>query len=197
MEFSRPEYWSGQPFSPPGDIPNPGTEPRSPTLQVDSLPAEPQGKPKNTGVDSLSLLQRIFPIQESDWGLLHCRWILYQLSHKGSPKHPELLLNDRHLISPPLLWHKLDENDGEGNGTLQYSCLGNPVDRGAWRAQSMGSVQEYRRNLVTKQWQRRVRYRRQILIIKTLLFELTPSFLQPECPVSRGQSQQLRTFLPN
>ena len=57
LEFSRLEYWSGQPFPPPGDLPNPGTEPRSPTLQADSLPAEPQGKPKNTGVDTLSLLQ--------------------------------------------------------------------------------------------------------------------------------------------
>ena len=45
MEFSRPEYWSGNPFPSPGDLPNPGIEPRSPTLQVDSLPAEPQGKP--------------------------------------------------------------------------------------------------------------------------------------------------------
>ena len=43
-----------------GDLPNPGIEPRSPALQADSLPAEPQGKPKNTGVGSLSLLQQIF-----------------------------------------------------------------------------------------------------------------------------------------
>ena len=48
-------------ISSPGDLPNPGIEPRSPTLQVDSLPAEPPGKPKSTGVDSLSLLQGIFP----------------------------------------------------------------------------------------------------------------------------------------
>ena len=68
----------------PGDLPNPGIEPRSPTLQADSLPAEPQGKPKNTGVGSLSLLQQIFPTQESNWGLLHCRQILYQLSYQGS-----------------------------------------------------------------------------------------------------------------
>ena len=54
MEFSRPEYWSGEPFSSPGDLPNPGVKPRSPALQVDSLPAEPQGKPKNTGVGSPS-----------------------------------------------------------------------------------------------------------------------------------------------
>ena len=42
------------------DLPNPGIEPGSPALQADSLPAEPQGKPKNTRVDSLSLLQQIF-----------------------------------------------------------------------------------------------------------------------------------------
>ena len=56
-----------------GDLPNPGIEPRSPTLQADSLPAEPPGKPKDTGVGSLSLVQRIFPTQEWNRGLLHCR----------------------------------------------------------------------------------------------------------------------------
>ena len=53
-------------------------------LLADSLPAEPQGKPKNTGVGSISLLQGIFPTQESNPGLLHCRRIIYQLSHKGN-----------------------------------------------------------------------------------------------------------------
>ena len=62
------------------DLPNPGIELRSLALQEDSLPAEPQGKPKNTGVGSPSLLQGIFPTQESNRGLLHCRRILYQLS---------------------------------------------------------------------------------------------------------------------
>ena len=47
------------------NLPDPGVEPGSPALQVDSLPAEPQGKPKNTGVISLSLLQGIFLTQES------------------------------------------------------------------------------------------------------------------------------------
>ena len=46
MEFPRPEYWSGYPFPSPGDLANPWVEPRSPTLQVVSLPAEPPGKPK-------------------------------------------------------------------------------------------------------------------------------------------------------
>ena len=45
MEFSRPEYWSGEPFPSPRDLPNPGIELRSPTLQADSIPAEPQGSP--------------------------------------------------------------------------------------------------------------------------------------------------------
>ena len=70
---------------PPADLPNPGIKTRSPTLWADSLPSEPPGKPKNTGVGSLSLLQVIFPTQELNWGLLHCRWILYQLSYQGSP----------------------------------------------------------------------------------------------------------------
>ena len=52
---------------------------------VDFLPAEPQGKPKNSGVGSLSLLQRIFLAQGSNQGLLHYRQILYQLSYQGSP----------------------------------------------------------------------------------------------------------------
>ena len=72
-------------FPSPGDLPNPGINPRSPALQADYLPVEPQGKPKNTGVGSLSLLQWIFPTQELNQGLLHCRWILYQLSYQGSP----------------------------------------------------------------------------------------------------------------
>ena len=44
MEFSRPESWSGYPFPSPGDLPSPGTEPRSPDLYVDPFPAEPPGK---------------------------------------------------------------------------------------------------------------------------------------------------------
>ena len=110
VEFSRPEYWSGQPFPSPGDLLNSRIKPMSPTLQTDYLPAEPWEKPtclnedptqpnesilqrkrfclsevkvtqscptlwphrlhspwnspgQNTGVGSLSLLQRIFPTQ--------------------------------------------------------------------------------------------------------------------------------------
>ena len=45
MGFLGQEYWSGLPFPPPGDLPDPGTEPRSVALQADSLPSEPPGKP--------------------------------------------------------------------------------------------------------------------------------------------------------
>ena len=61
MGFSRQEYWSGVLCPAPGDLPTSGIEPRSASLQVDSLLSEPSGKPKNTGVGSLSLLQGIFP----------------------------------------------------------------------------------------------------------------------------------------
>ena len=50
MVFSRQEYWSGLPFPSPGDLPDPGIEPRSPALEADALTSEPPGKP------------------------LHCRW---------------------------------------------------------------------------------------------------------------------------
>ena len=74
-------YWSGLPSPLLGDLPNPGIKPRSSGMQVDSLPSEPAGKPKNIGVVSLSLLHGSFPTQGLNRGLLHCRRILYQLSY--------------------------------------------------------------------------------------------------------------------
>ena len=85
MGFPRQTYWGGLPLPAPGDLPNSGIESRSPALQADSLPAEPPGKPKNTGVGSLSVRQQIFPTQELNRGLQHCRQTLYQLSYQGSP----------------------------------------------------------------------------------------------------------------
>ena len=83
--LSRQEYWGRLPCPPPGDLPNPGIKPRSLVLQTGSLPSKPSGKPKNTGVGSCSLFQRIFPTQGSSLNLPHCRQILYHLSHQGSP----------------------------------------------------------------------------------------------------------------
>ena len=45
MGFARQECWSGVPFPSPGDLPNPGIEPRSPALQANTLPSEPPKKP--------------------------------------------------------------------------------------------------------------------------------------------------------
>ena len=76
--------WVAFPFS------RESSQPRNQTqdshMAWNSLPAEPQGKPKNTGVGSLSFLQRIFQTQELNQGLLHCRQILYQLSYQRSPR---------------------------------------------------------------------------------------------------------------
>ena len=92
MEFSRQQYWSELPFPSPGYLPDPGIEPRSPTLQADALPSatredkvkvkvasnslqphglySPWNSPgQNTGVGSRSLLQGIFPTQGLNLGL--------------------------------------------------------------------------------------------------------------------------------
>ena len=66
MEFSRPEYWSGLLFPSPGDLPNPGIEPGSPTLQVDSLMSEPPGKPQGHTV-SMSFLSFLNLICALNW----------------------------------------------------------------------------------------------------------------------------------
>ena len=91
------EYWSGLPCPLPGDLPNPGIESRSPALQANSLLSEPPVMPKNTGVSSLSLLQGIFLTQESNQGLLHCRYILYELSYQGGPLN--MLWKGKHRLT--------------------------------------------------------------------------------------------------
>ena len=106
--FSRPEYWSGLPCPPPGDLPNPGIKPRSPALWANSLPTEPPGKPKNTGMGSPSLLRGNFLIQESNQGLLHCRRNLYQLSYQGSLLCQ--LLESKFLH----LWTQMQSREDEG-----------------------------------------------------------------------------------
>ena len=83
MGFSRQEHWSGLPCPPAGDLPSPGIQPRSPALQADSLPAESSGKPKNTGMGSLSLLWN-FPTQELNRGVLHWQADSLPMSYLGN-----------------------------------------------------------------------------------------------------------------
>ena len=82
MGFSRQEYWSGLPFPSPGDLPNPGIEPRSLALQADSLPAEPAGKPRYVMTmievnQVISLCQSWEPVSSSKWSaLISSYWML-------------------------------------------------------------------------------------------------------------------------
>ena len=101
----------------------------------------------------LALLQGISQTQGSNPGFLHCGRILYHLSHlskgtglPGGSTGKESTCSAGDLGSIP----GLGRSPGEGNGNpLQYSCLGNPMDRGAWQATVHG-VTRVRRNLVTK-----------------------------------------------
>ena len=77
MEFSRPEQWSGQPFLSPGDCPNLGIEPKSPTLQADSLPAEPKG--------SLRIQEWVACPFSSESSQLKGNWHCLSLGLEGSP----------------------------------------------------------------------------------------------------------------
>ena len=132
MDFSRQEYWDGVPCPPPGDLPSPGTKPRSPALQEDSLLSKSPGKPKNTGVGSLSLLQGIFLTQELNQGLLQCRQILYQLSYQGSPRYKrwhmgkELASNAEDQEDIGLIPGLGRPSEGGNDNPLQYSCLKKP-----------------------------------------------------------------------
>ena len=113
MRFSRQGYWSGLPFPSPGDLPNPGIEPGSPALQADSLPTE-QYK------------------SQCKYHLLQC------ICNSGLPwwfssKEAACNAGDEGLI--PELGRSLGE---ENSNPLQYSCLGNPMDRGGWEATVLG-----------------------------------------------------------
>ena len=143
---------------------------------------------QNTGMSSLSLVQGIFSTQESNPGLPHCRQILYQLSHKGSPRILEWVVYPfSRGSSLPRNWTRvscisggfftnwgfpggsevkvsacnagnlgsvpgLGRFPGEGNGNLlQYSCLENHMDGGAWWA-TMG-LQRVRHDWATSLYQ--------------------------------------------
>ena len=91
MGFSRQEYWNGLPFFSPGDLPNPGIEPRSPALQVDSLPSDHQ-------FNSVQLLSRVrlfaTPLTAACQASLSITnsWILFKLMSI------ELVMLSYHLI---------------------------------------------------------------------------------------------------
>ena len=122
--FSRQGYWSGLPCPPPGDLPNPGIEPRSPTLQVDLYCLNHWESPRTlewvaypfsrgmfwprsqTGVSCIA--SRFFTswatreALESNQGLLNCRQILHQRSYQESPASGLYWQTSNWWVSP---WH--------------------------------------------------------------------------------------------
>ena len=113
----------------------------SDSLQPHGLYSPWNSPGQNTGVGSLSLLQGIFPTQGSNPGLPHCGQILYQLSHKGSPRMLEWVAHPFYSRSSliaqvvknlPAMWETwvpsllgISPVGGHGN-PLQYSCLEYP-----------------------------------------------------------------------
>ena len=81
------------------DLPNQGSNSDLLIASGFFSPFEPPGKPKNTGVGSLFLLQESFPTQKANQGLLLCRQVLYQLSYQGSPRISDVVSNSLLRIS--------------------------------------------------------------------------------------------------
>ena len=120
------------PCPPPGDLPNPGSKLKYPSLQEDSLQSEPPGKPKNIGVSSLSLLQGIFRTHIS---YISCigRQVLYHQSHlkmkvKVTQSCP-ILCGPRNLYSPwnspgqILAWIAFPFFRGSSNTEMERYCF--------------------------------------------------------------------------
>ena len=118
MGFSRQESWSGLPFPSPGDLPNPGIEYGSPTLQADSLPWQNRRRQCNSWLRKFPWRRDRLPTPVS-------------LGFPGGSDGKESTCNEGELGSVP----GLGRSPGGGHGNpLQYSCLEIPMDRGAWWA---------------------------------------------------------------
>ena len=126
--------YTGLPCPSPGDLTNPGIEPRSPALQVDSFPSEPPGKHMRACFYNFCrfiVLSLFFTELKSFY--LWCDASQFKAS-QAAPVVKNLPANAgdiRHVGS--ILGLGRSPRGGHGN-PLQYSCLKNPMDRGAWRA---------------------------------------------------------------
>ena len=127
-EFSRQEYWNELSCPPPGELPNAGINLSYSTLQADSLPSEPPGQPKNTGMASLSLLQGIFLGQKSYQDLLHCRGIHNQLSYQKSPIQSYIISNS---FVNPMNWSPSRSSVHRISQARILDCVANSFCRGS------------------------------------------------------------------
>ena len=125
LGVSRQEYWGGFPFPSPGDLPDPGIKPGSPTLQADSLLSEPPGKP----------YIYIYP--------LFLRFFSYIGHYRGNESGSDIKESASNAKDPGLIPGS-GRSPAEGNSNpLQYSCLENPMDRGAWWAMVHGVAKSW------------------------------------------------------
>ena len=117
MGFPRQEHWSGLPFPSPGDPPDPGIKPESPTSQADALTSEPPGKPQlySTAIQLYTYMYKYI-------------WAFPMVSNKEPACDPGVAGDTGSIPG-------LRRSPGGGHGNLlQYTCLENPMDRGAWQA---------------------------------------------------------------
>ena len=137
------EYWNGLPCPPPGDLSDPGIKPRSPPLQVNSLPSEPQGSPRILEYSTLfgTIIQFRYIAWRRQWqqtpvllpGKSHGWRSLVHCSPWGRKESD---------TTEWLHFHFSLSCIGEGNGNpLQHSCLESPRDGGAWWAAISGVTQ--------------------------------------------------------
>ena len=124
MGFSRQEYWSGLTRPPAGDLSNPGIEPRSPSLQADSLSTEPPGKPKYyltlASIFSGCLSQGDTKISTP---MIHCDTMGWEAG-KGGFRHSPRLHNGRAWICTLASWRALkSEPLGSGSWKEAWASL--------------------------------------------------------------------------
>ena len=136
MEFSKQGYWSGLPFPPSGDLPNPGTEPTflvAPALQTDYLPLNHLVHQAPLSIEfswpeyrnGLPLPSpRDLQTQGLNPSLPQCRQILYHLSHQGNPPHPEPMAIAAEPSGASFSMRDVDAALGLPGGFLELQKLG-------------------------------------------------------------------------
>ena len=134
MGFSRQEHWSGLPFPSPGDLPNPGIKPGSPTLWADSLPSEPLGKPL---------------LEHEDWSQITRVWVQGQQCQEPPQPAWQQLVSETQVSpgvcepGPPMSWLKTltwplsSHCPGSVGHRLQHPCPSREPCRGPRWLQSL------------------------------------------------------------
>ena len=131
MEFSRPEYWSGLLFPSPGDLPNPGIGPRSPSLQADSLPTEPPGKPIQ--FSSVQFNHSVVSDSATPWTAARQASLFFTISWSLLKLMSESVMPPNHLIlsSPSLPAFNLSQHQGSFQMSQFFASGGQSIGASA------------------------------------------------------------------